>query len=136
MIDGTKSLAFHWTLDRFTCDLLPPRAGFLIAHDEVLIVDTRKVEVKLPSVYRRLPHQTGVTERSISGDDGRASNRVLHQMMVSHLSNGICGSFAVAFNSHNNVIVADECSLVRFYISRVGKWIKHPFKMVLSREPG
>jgi hypothetical protein len=68
MKNWTKPLALEWTLDRFAGDLLPPRASLLVAHDEVLIINSRQMKVKLSSVYRRLPHQTGVTERSISGD--------------------------------------------------------------------
>ena len=95
MIDGLQPLALQRTLNRFASHLLPPRSGFLVAHDEILIVDACKMKVKLPSVYCRFPHQTGVTERSISGNYWRAPNHVLNQMMVGHLSNRIGGSLAV-----------------------------------------
>src|ERR1700704_3470136 len=102
MEDGTKPLAFEWSLDRFTGHLLPPRAGFFVAHDEVLIVDAGEMKVKLSSAYCRFPHQTGVTERSISGDDRSAAHRVLHEMMVSHQAHRISRSLAVAFNRHHD----------------------------------
>src|SRR4029434_6980535 len=107
-----------------------------IAHDEVLIVDTREMKVKLPSVYCRLPHQTGVTERSISGDYRGASHHVLHQMMVGHLAYRICRCLPVALHSHHDISVSYESSLTRLCISCVRKRIKHPFEMVLPREPG
>ena len=104
-------------LDRFASDLLPPRACLFIAHDEVLIVDTREMKVKLPSVYCRLPHQTGVTERSISGDYRGASHHVLNQMMVGHLPYRICRRLAVALHGHHDVSVSYESSLTRLCIS-------------------
>jgi hypothetical protein len=42
------------------------------------------MKVQHLSVYRCLPHQTGVTERSISGDYGNRTDHVLHNVMVSH----------------------------------------------------
>jgi len=71
-------------MNRFAADLLPPRSRFLITHDEVLVINAGEVKVQHAPVYCRLPHQTGVTERSISGHDRRSANRVLHQMMVGH----------------------------------------------------
>ena len=84
MENRAKALALQRSLDRFAGDLLPPRTCLLVAHDKVLIVNTCQMEVKLLSVYCRFPHQTGVTECSISGDDRSASNNVLDQVMISH----------------------------------------------------
>jgi hypothetical protein len=42
------------------------------------------MKVQHPPVDCCLPHQTGVTERSISGHDRRAANRVSNQMMIAH----------------------------------------------------
>src|SRR5439155_14517680 len=50
---------------RLTRDLLPPAAGLIIAHNEVLVIDAREVKRELPAGYGRFPHQTGVAERSI-----------------------------------------------------------------------
>jgi hypothetical protein len=47
------------------------------------------VKVELLSVYRRFPHQTGVTERSISYHDGLATDDVLNHMVIGHLTNRI-----------------------------------------------
>lgn len=77
-------LTLQWTMYRFAADLLPPRSSFFIAHDEVLVVDTRKVKVQYPPVYSCLPHQTGVTERSISGHERRAADSVSHEMVITH----------------------------------------------------
>ena len=71
-------------MNRLAADLLPPRSSFFIAHDEVLVIDTCKVKVQYPSVYGCLPHQTGVTERSISGEDRRAADSVSYKMVIAH----------------------------------------------------
>src|SRR6185295_10581993 len=135
MENRPQPLAFEWSLDRFAGDLLPPRSGFFIAHDEVLIVDARQMEMKLPSVYRRLPHQTGVTECSISRHNRRPSHSVLNEMVISHLSNRISGGLAVAVDGHHDVGVADKGGFVCFHVTGVGERIEHPLEMVLSREP-
>ena len=96
-------LTFERTEDRFAGHLLPPGAGLFVTHDEVLIVDARQVKVKLPSVYCRFPHQTGVTERSISGDNRSAADHVLHEMMVSHEANWVSDSFSVACHSQHHI---------------------------------
>jgi len=80
-------------MDRFAADLLPPAARLLIAHDEVLVVDAGEVKVQHPPVDCRFPHQTGVTERSISRHDRRAANRVLHDVVIAHQSNRIRNRF-------------------------------------------
>src|SRR5829696_1806120 len=75
---------FQWTMNRFPANLLPPCPSFLITHDEILVIDSRKMKVQYPSIDCCFPHQTGVTERSISGHDRRTTDRVPHQMMISH----------------------------------------------------
>jgi len=95
MKNTLEALSFQWTLNRFAGYLLPPRASFAVAHDEVLVVNARELKMKLPSAYCRFPHQTGVTERSIGGDDRGAADNVLDQMMVSHESHRIGDGFAV-----------------------------------------
>src|SRR5262249_40516854 len=82
--DLLELVSFQWTMKRFAADLLPPRSGLFITHDEVLIIDTCKVKVQHPSTYCRLPHQTGVTERSISGHDRRAADSVSYEMVITH----------------------------------------------------
>jgi hypothetical protein len=77
-------MAFQWTVNGFATDLLPPRSSFFIAHDEVLVIDACKVKVQHPPIDYRFPHQTGVTERSISGHDRRVANRVLNDVVITH----------------------------------------------------
>ena len=95
MKNRLEALSFQRTLDRFPGYLLPPRTSFEVAHDEILVVNARELKMKLPSTYCRLPHQTGVTERSIGGDDWGAADNVLDQMVVGHESHRICDGFAV-----------------------------------------
>ena len=61
---------FQWTCDRSPGDLLPEAARFLIAHQEVLIVDARQMEVQVASLNAAGPDQTRVAERSIGDDNG------------------------------------------------------------------
>src|SRR6202034_4748593 len=83
----------EWTLQRavdsLAGDLLPPGSGFLIAHQEVLVVNASKIKVQGSPVHRSRPHQTGVTERSISDDDRHATNHIIENVMVGHLADGI-----------------------------------------------
>ena len=103
MKERAQLLPFQWSLNRFAGDLLPPRSGLFVAHDEVLVVDTGQMKVQHLAVYRCLPHQTGVTERSISRDDRRVSNHVLHQVMISHEPHRISDGFALVFNRQDHV---------------------------------
>jgi hypothetical protein len=77
-------VSFQRTLNGLAADLLPPRSRLFITHDEVLVVDTGKVKVQYPSIDCCLPHQTGVTERSISGHYRRAANRVSDKVVIAH----------------------------------------------------
>src|SRR4026208_1700376 len=94
------------------------------------------MEGELPPVYCRLPHQTGVTERSISSDYRSASHHVMHQVMVSHLTDRIGHRLTIALHGHHNVSVGYEFSLARLCVVCVSKRIKHPFEMILPRKPG
>ena len=70
--------------DRFTSYLLPPRTSLFIFHDEILVVDAGEMKMQHASVNCCFPHQTGVTERSISGTDWVTAHRVSHDMMIGH----------------------------------------------------
>jgi hypothetical protein len=120
MENWTKMLAFQRSLDRFTGNLLPPRSGFFVAHDEVLVINSRQMEMKLPATYCRFPHQTGVTERSISSHDGSAADNVLYEVVVSHEADRISRSLSIAFDRHDDVRVINESSFGRLCISRLG----------------
>src|SRR6185369_9057459 len=74
--DAPKLLSLEGTLDSRSRDLLPPRTGFVIAHDEVLIIDASQMKMKLLSIHDGLPHDTGVAQRSVSRRDRRTSNNV------------------------------------------------------------
>jgi hypothetical protein len=39
-------MALQWTMNRLAADLLPPASCFFITHDEVLVIDACKMEVK------------------------------------------------------------------------------------------
>src|SRR6266508_4609003 len=93
------------------------------------------MEVKLPAPYGRFPHQTGVTERSISGDYRSAADNVLNKMVVSHQANRISRCLAVACYRHYYVRVIDECRLARLCVSCVRERTKHPLEMILPRKP-
>ena len=69
-----QPLALQRTVDRQADHLLPPGARLVVAHDEVLVVDAGQAERQPLAVDHRAPHQTGVTERSIRGDDGVAGD--------------------------------------------------------------
>ena len=82
--DALELMALQWTMNRFATHLLPPASRLFIAHDEVLVVDAREMKVQHTPVDCRFPHQTGVTERSISRHDRRVANRVLHDVVIAH----------------------------------------------------
>src|SRR5208337_3207791 len=65
-------------------DLLPPSPSFAVPHQEVLVVDTREIEMQRPSLDCSRPHQTGVTKRSISDDDRLPPDGIVQNVMVSH----------------------------------------------------
>ena len=119
MKNGFQALALERTLNRFASDLLPPGTRLHVAHDEVLVIDSCELEVQLPSAYCCFPHQTGVTERSIGGDDRSASDNVLDQMMVGHQAHRIRGRFAIDLNRQNDVIFSHERRVIYFGVGRI-----------------
>ena len=84
MENALELITLQRTVNRFARDLLPPRSGFIVAHDEVLVVYACKMKVQYLSLDCCFPHQTGVTERSISGHDRRTADRVVHQVVITH----------------------------------------------------
>ena len=77
---------------------MPPRAGFVIAHDEVLIVDASQMKGQLFTVNFGFPHQTGVTERSVSRRDRLPSDNIVDNVVIGHLPHGVRDRFAVDFD--------------------------------------
>src|SRR5205085_10127413 len=76
VVEHLQALPLQGPEDALAGNLLPPGARLLVAHDEVLVVDAREVKVQHAPVNGRLPHQTGVTERSIGGGYRDAPYRV------------------------------------------------------------
>ena len=128
-------LSFEWSEDGLSGHLLPPRTSLFVPHDEVLVIDTRQVKVKNLAAYCRFPHQTGVTERSISRHDRSATDRVLHQVMIGHQSHRIGDGLAVVLNRQHHVTVGDKGGLASFRVGGTGERVEHPFEMILAREP-
>src|SRR6266849_7182906 len=106
--------------DRFSRNLLPPGTGLFIAHDEVLIVDAREMKMEHSPVYSCFPHQTGVTERSISGNQRSTSHGVLNHMMVGHQANRISNGFALVLDRQHHIGIRHESSVACLRIRRVG----------------
>ena len=95
MQDRFKALAFGRAEDCFSCDLLPPRARLFVLHDEVLVIYTREMELRAATCNGRLPHQTGVAQRSVGDKHRNAANRVLHHMVISYLTDRVSCRIAV-----------------------------------------
>ena len=67
----------------------PYGLSFLIAHQEVLVIDACEMKVQFASVYAAGPDQTRMGERSISDHDGQAVEPVVHNVVISHLADRI-----------------------------------------------
>lgn len=119
MEDALEAVTLQGAQDRFPRYLLPPGAGLFITHNEVLIVDPSEMKMKHASVYSCFPHQTGVTQRSISGHDRSATHRVLYQMVVSHQANRIGNRLSLVFNRQQHVGITHKSGVVCFRIGRV-----------------
>src|ERR1041384_5456897 len=130
-----KTLAFRRAENSFSGDLLPPRAGFVILHEEVLIINPRKMELRVASCTGRLPHQTGVAERSVSDKHRDAANHVLHYVVISNLAHRVSGGIAVHFDSQYHVTVRDKAGIIYFCEGGVRERLEHPFEMILARQP-
>lgn len=99
MEDALELVAFQGAEDCLSRYLLPPGARLFITHDEVLIVDAREMKMEHASIYSCFPHQTGVTEPSIGGNDRSATHRVLDQMVISHEANWISNGLSLVFDN-------------------------------------
>ena len=120
MKNGLEMMTLQGTEDRFSRNLLPPGAGLFIAHDEVLIVNAREMKMEHLPVYSCFPHQTGVTERSISGNDGSATHRVLDEMMVSHQANWVGNGLSLVFDRQQHIGINHKICFAYLRIGRVG----------------
>ncbi len=86
--------------------------------------------MEFPPSACSLPHQTGVTERSIRDDDWDAVYRVIENVMVGHLQDGISACLGTDPYRHHHFLVA-ELRFVGGNKSRGLDRIKHPFKIIL-----
>src|SRR5215216_8023413 len=90
---------------------------------------------QLATIYACVPHQTGVTQRSVGGDDWNAADLVLNYVMIGYLPYGISYCLAVYFNRYYLVVTCNEARFACFYKSSFRQSIEHPFEMILPREP-
>ena len=120
MENSLEVMTLQGAEDCFSRNLLPPGAGLFITHDKVLIVDTSEMEMEHSPVYSCFPHQTGVTERSISGNQRSASNGVLNHMVVSHQSNRVSNSLSLVIDCQHHIGISHEFSIACLRICRVG----------------
>ena len=111
MEDRLELPALQGAEDGLPCDLLPPGSSLFIAHDEVLIIDACKVKVQHPSVYSCFPHQTGVTERSISGHQRCAAHRILDHVVIGHQAYRISHRLSMVLDRQHHVGIIHEGSI-------------------------
>ena len=76
------------------------------------------------AIYCCFPHQTGVTERSISGNYGSAADGVLDQMVISHQANRISNGFSLVFNRHHQIGVIYKSGITYFDVGWVWEGIE------------
>src|SRR3954463_13984899 len=93
------------------------------------------MKVQYSSVDSCLPHQTGVTERSIGGTDGRAAHRVGHDVMIGHQPHRISNGFVVNLDRKHHILVTNKSGVGSFDIRAAAKRVEHPLEMILAREP-
>ena len=127
--------AFHVAGDGTPRGLLPPRTCFTVAHQEILVVDARQVEMEFPSLRCSLPHQTGVTKCSISDDDGFTVHRVVENVVISHLEDGVGAGLRADPDCHDHFFVG-EVSVGCGDKAGGSDGVEHPLKIVLSRHHG
>ena len=135
MKDLIQATTFHRSQNCLTGNLLPPRASLVITHNEVLIINARKVKCQFLIVYLRLPHQTGVAERSVSGDDWQPSDNVIDNVMIRQLANRVCHGFAIHFYRQNFVAAFNKTCFADICIRNIIDRMEHPLKMILPCEP-
>ncbi len=83
-------------------------------------------------VYRSRPHQTGVTERSISDDDRHAADHIIENVMVSHLADGIGARIPAKADGHNHFLGVKLALGLRDEL-RARDGMKHPFEIIEAR---
>jgi hypothetical protein len=60
-----------------------------------------------------LPHQTGVTERSIRGDDRFGGYRIIHDVVVRHFANWVRSRNSAQPDRDDHVVFIDSSLLAR-----------------------
>jgi hypothetical protein len=84
-------------------------------------------------IYCSLKHQTGVTERSIGGNDGHPAKHVIHDMVIRNDADGI-GAGNVTELDGNHLLGAVEPRSGRFLEYRPAQRMKHKLINVHERQ--
>jgi len=91
--------------------------------------------MKIASPRCSLPHQTGVTERSIGDNDGDAADRIVQNVVIGHLHDGISARFQTDRDGHHHFLVG-EVGIRRRNEAGGLDGIEHPFEIVLAHHEG
>ena len=100
-----------------------------------MIVDPEQFEMQLTAFNRCFPHQTGVTERSIRGNNRLAPDLVVNKVMVSKKPDRVSDRFTGMRHSQYHIVFAEEIYYFSARIVCLWKGIEHPLELILEREP-
>src|SRR5258708_4893443 len=91
--------------------------------------------MKFSSVQGSLPHQTGVTERSITDGDGHACDHVIKHVMIGHLADGKGAGLVAQANREDHFFRVELAGGLREEL-RAGDGMEHPLEIVEARHDG
>ena len=127
--DWLEGCSFQRAEYRLSRDLLPPGAGFPVAHQKILVIDAGKVEMQRSFADCPRPHQTGVAERSIGDGDGHSAHNIVEHVVVRHLADRVCTEVVAETNRHHHFGRVQLCGCRR-YKTGCGNGMEHPFEIV------
>ena len=118
VVDEFQLAALEGAKDGGPGDLLPPTSAMVVGHDEVLVIDAAKLEPELSAVHDGPPHDAGVAQRSVSGDERDAADHVVDEMVIGQLALGVGDRLAVQGHGQDQIVVVEEVD--RFRLREAG----------------
>jgi|SRR5215471_1409544 len=88
--------------------------------------------MQVPPVHSSFPHQTGVTERSISSRDRHSTDDIIEDVVIGHRANRVSAGIGSDTNRYYHLRWI-ELGLADGFESCSGHWMKHPLEIVDAR---
>src|ERR1700704_3103020 len=127
---SAEALPLQRAQDALSGNLLPPTAGLLVGHEKVLMVQAGQMEAQRVAIDFTVPHQTGVAERSIGGEQNSRTQLVVEHVVIGQVAYWIRSGLIADHDSDDHVCVADVMEARDGSGLRIARGGEDPLKQV------